>query len=536
MIISALILTSRLDDHAKMKLGMNQNGRIKIKQSTAILAGFILIKFFLQSILIDPVYDLHRDEFLHLDQANHLAWGYESVPPFTSWLSFTINLLGSSVFIVKLFPAFFGALTMLVIWKAIELLGGSLYAKILGATCILLSVLLRLNTLFQPNSFDVLCWTTVFFFLIKYMTSLEPKWLYWGAVFVGVGFLNKYNIVFLVLGLLPAILLGRDRNIFLRKEFYLATGLTLLIISPNLLWQYFNDFPVFDHLSELTETQLVHVDRIGFFKNQLLFFTGSIPVILAALYALVRYKAFRGIRFLFWSFIFTLVIFTWFKAKDYYAIGLYPIYLSIGSVYLANITDNSWGRYFRPLIILLPIISFVYLFSFAFPNKTPDYIISHKERYEQLGLLHWEDGNDHEIPQDFADMLGWKELANKVDQAYGSIGNPDKTLILCDNYGQAGAINFYSKNQIQAISFDADYVKWFNSEITYVNLIRVKNRHERNQEWRETSPLFKSSMVADSITNRYAREFGTTIFVFEDSNVDINGRIEKEIEESGIRQ
>jgi hypothetical protein len=51
---------------------------------TLILVAFILIKFYLQYSLIDPVYDLHRDEYLHLDQAHHLAWGYTSVPPFTS--------------------------------------------------------------------------------------------------------------------------------------------------------------------------------------------------------------------------------------------------------------------------------------------------------------------------------------------------------------------------------------------------------------------------------------------------------------------
>ncbi|KKX47100.1 hypothetical protein L950_0228290 [Sphingobacterium sp. IITKGP-BTPF85] len=28
-------------------------------------------------------------------------------------------------------------------------------------------------------------------------------------------------------------------------------------------------------------------------------------------------------------------------------------------------------------------------------------------------MLTWEDGKEHQLPQDFADMLGWKELAKK---------------------------------------------------------------------------------------------------------------------------
>jgi hypothetical protein len=77
-----------------------------------VLIGFIALKFFLQYFLISPEYELHRDEFLHLDQAHHPAWGYRSVPPFTSLISSLIFLLGGGVFWVKFFPALFGALTL----------------------------------------------------------------------------------------------------------------------------------------------------------------------------------------------------------------------------------------------------------------------------------------------------------------------------------------------------------------------------------------------------------------------------------------
>jgi len=85
-----------------------------------ILAGFIVLKFMLQYNLISPEYELQRDEYLHLDLGHHLAWGYLSVPPFTSWISRIIYLLGNSVFWVKFFPSLFGALTIIVVWKTIE--------------------------------------------------------------------------------------------------------------------------------------------------------------------------------------------------------------------------------------------------------------------------------------------------------------------------------------------------------------------------------------------------------------------------------
>ena len=96
-----------------------------------ILLCFIFLKFLIQYSLISPEYELQRDEFLHLDQANHLAFGYLSVPPVTSWISYIIKLLGNSVFWIKFFPTLFGALTIFVVWKAIEELKGNLFALIL---------------------------------------------------------------------------------------------------------------------------------------------------------------------------------------------------------------------------------------------------------------------------------------------------------------------------------------------------------------------------------------------------------------------
>ena len=136
-------------------------------RKTIILFLFIISKFLLQYFLVSQEYELHRDEFLHLDQAHHLAQGYVSLPPVTSWISGIILLLGNTLFWIRFFPALFGTLTIVVVWKAIESLKGNLFALILGAGCVLFSALLRLNLLYHPNSLDALCWTTFCFILIN---------------------------------------------------------------------------------------------------------------------------------------------------------------------------------------------------------------------------------------------------------------------------------------------------------------------------------------------------------------------------------
>ena len=494
-----------------------------------LLIAFIILKFLLQYVLLSTDYDLHRDEYLHLDQAHHLAWGYQSVPPFTSWISYVIFHLGNSIFWVKFFPALYGALTILLVWKATETLNGDLFALILGATCILFSAILRLNTLYQPNSFDVLSWTCLYFVFLKYCKTENAQWLYVGAIVFGIGFLNKYNIVFLFISLVPAILCTNQRKIFANKELYFATLLGFLIIFPNLLWQYRNHWPVFHHLKELSETQLVNVNTLDFLKTQILFFIGGFFVIIAAIIALAFYVPFQKYRGFLWAFFITLAVFVYFKAKDYYAIGLYPIYIAFGSVYISELLHSPRLKFLKVLAIFIPIALFIPILQVAFPNKSPEYIQKHSSNYEKLGLLRWEDGENHALPQDFADMLGWRELAAKVDSIYLTMPNKNQTLILCDNYGQAGAINYYTKLNIKAVSFNADYIDWFDLSKKYTNLIRIKEANETEAELKETSPFFENYRIAGSITNSYAREFGTSIFAFTGAKLDINQRIEQGI-------
>ncbi|CAM4013760.1 Dolichyl-phosphate-mannose-protein mannosyltransferase [Pedobacter westerhofensis] len=499
---------------------------------TTILTGFILVKFLLQYFLVNPSYDLHRDEFLHLDQANHPAWGYLSVPPVTSWISYLIQLLGSSIFWVKFFPALFGALTILVVWKTIEELKGNLYALILGATCLLLSVLLRLNFLYQPNSLDVLCWAAMCFCIIRYFNREDATWLFLASVVFAIGFLNKYNIVFLLLGLLPALAVTNQRRIFSERNFYLSVLLTLALISPNLYWQYNHHFPVFQHMRELIATQLIHVNRWDFIKEQIFYFAGSLPAIIAALYGLLIYPPFRKYRFFFWTFIFTPAIFIFLRAKGYYAIGLYPVYIAFGSVYLGNILNRRYFEYLKPLPLALPLVLYALLFHVYYSIEDPEIIIKNKNKYRSLGLLRWEDGRNHQLPQDFADMLGWKELARKAERAYHLMPKGSQTIVLCDNYGQAGAINYYVKDKsIKAVSFNADYINWFNLRRKTNNVIRVKEYSSSQNELKETGGFFRRSAVADSVKNPMARECGTTIFVFEQARIDVNQRLRSEIEE-----
>jgi hypothetical protein len=223
----------------------------------------------------------------------------------------------------------------------------------------------------------------------------------------------------------------------------------------------------------------------------------------------------------------------YFRAKAYYAIGLYPIYISFGAAYLGNLLKDGSRKYWQPVFLAIPVVFYLLVYNIVYSIKNPQYIIKHEKNFKKLGLLRWEDGKDHSLPQDFADMLGWKELAMKVDSVLDRLPNKDQTLILCDNYGQAGAINYYSKNKkIKAVSFNADYINWFSLDSNIYNFIRVKESDGSEDELKKTSPYFDTAYIAGSITDSLAREYGTTIFVFSKPKIDVNARLKEEIEKN----
>ncbi|MDB5197108.1 MAG: glycosyl transferase [Flaviaesturariibacter sp.] len=493
-----------------------------------LITGFVLLKLLLHLFLIDPIYDLHRDEYLHLDQANHLAGGYVSVPPLSSWVALLIKALGNGTFWVKAFPALFGALTITIAIAIVYDLGGGLFAQALTGIALIFSVILRINILFQPNSFDILAWTAIYYFLIRYVKTKDTKWLFACAVAMGFGFLNKYNILFLFAGLLPALLLTHPL-LFLRRQTYLAGILALFIVMPNLIWQWQNGFPVMSHMKELAETQLANNSRGQFLLEQALSFLGSFYLIVLGLLSLWRWPAFRAYRFVAYSFVIVLLIFTWQKAKGYYAFGLYPVLIAFGATYLeGKLRGKRFGLWLRPVLFLLTIGLFLPPFYALFPVLSPPEIVKQSSRFKPFGVLRWEDGKDHLLPQDFADMQGWKELAQKTERVFESLPDKQTTLVLCNNYGETGAINYYKSSRgFQAVSFNADYVSWFPMMDTITSVVRIKEEDDPVSV--EEKQLFGVIKKMDSIENGYAREKGTVIYLMTASKANIASLIREKV-------
>lgn len=132
----------------------------------------------------------------------------------------------------------------------------------------------------------------------------------------------------------------------------------------------------------------------------------------------------------------------------------------------------------------------------------------------------WEDGKIHPIPQDYADMTGWKELVGLVAKAYNQLDDSEKKkcTIFAENYGEAGAIQFYGHiyGLPAPISFNDSYILWSPDSISKGPLIYVNN------EIGGINGLFNSYSEIGRINNEYFRENGIAVFLLSDPGANWN--------------
>ena len=476
-----------------------------------------VIKFVLPLFLQSPIYELQRDEYLYYQQGQHFAIGYLENPPLLSWLGMISSWFGGSEGWIKFWPCLFGAGTLILTCLITAELGGKVFAQFLAALGLLTGSYLRVHYLFQPNFLDIFFWTLSIYFLIRYINTKNQQFIYWMAVSLALGWWGKYSILFMDIAIVAGLLVSQYRNVLTKKQTWLAMGIAAVIILPNIWWQYQHNWPLVHHMKELKETQLKYNNKADFLKEQFMMLLGVAAVWIVGLIWFFRNKQYRIIAFIYF-FVILLLLFG--SGKAYYALGAYPMLFAAGAVAWEKWTDKKrWIRY----VISLLIIGFTYLIiPILLPTRQPEKLAAF---YKKIGMKHkWEDQQNHPLPQDFADMLGWKELTEKTENFYTTLPDSLKktTLIFCGNYGQAGSLKYYSKDNAfksAVISSSGSFILWMPEQLTMKNLLLVDDKMPDKK-----NPIFQhfqKMTIIDSVTNPYSRQLGNKIIFFE--NIDSAG-------------
>lgn len=495
--------------------------RIKFSgYSITVSTEWLLILFFAVAKLLIHLftysnYELHRDAYLYYAYSENLAWGYVAVPPSIAVVAKLATLIfGNSTFGLRFFPALIGGMNLIIIGLAVKKLGGKNIAIILTSLAYILSPsYLHTNTLFQPVCFNHFFWLLSCYLILLMIKHNNPKIWLWIAVVFGFGFLNKYSIVFLYAAFAVSLLISKYRYLYLSKFFAISLVIGAVIILPNLIWQYNNNWPVMHHLGELYETQLVHVRLSDFIIGQFIMNIQALLIWLPAIIVLLFVNKERQYRLFGYIYILVVVLIMLGSGKTYYTLGIYPVMFVFGAYFI----EKYIKRYLFYIAGILVISMFVsFYFSLAFDGIP---FIKFEKVYNE-GAFRWEDGIYHDIPQDMADMTGWKEIGEKVNNIYMGMDKAKRNNcdIFCYHYGQAGAIMFYGKkNSIpQPISFNDSFVFWSPDSLTKDYMIWVHTPLWNNFDADSLVLMnFQNAELRAVIDNKYFRENGTRIYLCE---------------------
>ncbi len=491
-----------------------------LKPEILFLAMFSV---FIHLIFINNL-EYHRDELLYFSLGMHPAAGYFSVPPLTGLVAWLMeHIFGYSVFAVRFFPALLSGLMIIICAAMARELGGSSYASSLSGIGLLVSIFfMRAFSMFQPVAIEIFLWTLLIYMVIRYINTSQDKYLLLFGIAAGVSLLNKYLAAMLLIGLLVIIPFTKYRIVFSKRMFRAGIAAGFLIFLPNLIWQVIKGFPVFHHMNELYNTQLVHMSYPLFLSEQLLMpFAGAILTIAGIIFLLSgeKMRRFRFLAFLSLFVIFGLMLL---KGKSYYTLGIFPLLITSGAVAYDKWLKGRVVRILLPALLVLITLPVV-------PMGLPVYGIRGLIQYfgkldKKYGIdtgRRFEDGSIHSLPQDYADMLGWEEMTSLAAKAYGMTDDKEASFIYAENYGEAGAITVIGKKYglPQALSFNESFQYWmpehFNPDIKSIVYI---NR----EPGKDIEALFRKITLVGRVDNPDAREFGVGIFFCEEPAESFN--------------
>lgn len=467
----------------------------------------IVFFFCLTKLVLHLVADCHSgfqgDELLHIETGNHLAFGYMEFPPLISWLAFMQNLFQSdSVFVHHLFSHVAAVLIFIFVAKTVVELGGKSRAVFLVLLC-LLPILGRSQQLFQPVVFSQLFWVLSFYQLVRYVKIPQRKYLWYLTFTVALGFFTKYDVVFFIFGLFALFFFRLTRAALIRHQFWWNILAFILVISPNIIWQYLNDFPVLNMFSRLYETQLARLSPSKVFSGLVMALNPftlliSIPAIIAMFHPVM--KKYRPLSI---SIVLSVLMLAFSKGKGYY---FYPVFLTVlpfGGVFweLVILKKRNWFLY--PVSLLL-ILSGALLLPFSLPVTSLESYLKNEYPYEKKQIR----GGKYAVREERYSKEKWTTTLTELKTVYDSLQENEREdcLIWGKHYGQAGAVALLGKRYglPETFSLHGSFYSWVPKGKMPGTVIAIRYSDAQGSVFFE--PYFENVKAVKSMYNPYADE------------------------------
>ena len=427
---------------------MNKKASKIIVISLAVLTFFKLVIHLGTNAFAS--YGIFRDELYYIACSNRLALGYVDHPPLSVYLlSLSRLIFGESLFAIRLFPAFAAAFTVFLTGLLVRRIGGGKSAVFLAALAVIFApIQLGMNTVYSMNSFDILLWAFLAYIVILTVQENKPKWWVLLGILMGLGLLNKIGMLWFGFGFFLALFLTKLRRHLLTKWPWIAGALAFLIFSPFIIWNIIHNFAHLEFIRNARILKYAGVSAKDFVFGQILLQNPVVlPLWLAGLYFFFFHKDGKKFRIL--GIIYTvafLILLISGQSKPEYLSPAYPMLIAGGAVLVERLFSRKYCRWLKFAVPAVIAISGILLAPLALPILPVKKFIEYSDFIGMSPSTH-EGKEMAQLPQFFADMFGWENMAATVARLYHSLPTEEKskTIIFARNYGEAGAIEYYRK-------------------------------------------------------------------------------------------
>ena len=429
-------------------------------------------------------YGYFRDELYYLVCARHPAAGYVDQPPLSiALLAAWRWLVGDSLAGMRLVPLLAHMALVALTLQLTRRLGGGVFAQTLAGVGALSSlVYLGGSHHYSMNPLDVVFWALA---SLALMRALERgrgfDWAIVGAV-VGLGLMNKLSMLWCAGGLALGVAASARRRVFATAGPWLAAGIAGALFAPYVLWQIQHGWPTLEFMHNATTRKMAGVTFAGFALGQVLAMNPLLaPVWMSGLVSGFRRagggtngagESNRGaqarlagdmglVLAVQYVAVFALLMVAG-KARAEYLTPAYPGLLALGAIAFERGTSASppglgeprRGRtWWRIPVLALPLAGMLALLPFALPVLPSEAFVRYQaalgrspatEERHRMGVL----------PQHYADMFGWPELADSVARASASLTADERAraIVVVGNYGEAGALEMFGAGRLPRVA------------------------------------------------------------------------------------
>ncbi|MEQ1892886.1 MAG: glycosyltransferase family 39 protein [Planctomycetota bacterium] len=456
-----------------------------------------------------PGYGLFIDEYYYAACAGRLDWGYVDHPPLApAVLRGALELLGHSRLALRLPPALAGGvLVFLCGWMARRLGAGARGRALACAAALLPPGYHIMFGFFSMNAFELVLWAGVCALVIELARAPRPAtWLALGGV-LGLGLLNKHTMVLLAGALALGILATRARRTLATPWPWLAALLALLMLTPNLLWQHENGWPSLEFYANADRFKNVPTPPLEVALLQVLFLNPATALLwIAGLAALLFRREFAHLRHLGLAaaLLFALILAAQKSRPDRIA-GIYPLLFAAGAV-----TLEPWlATRARQLAAgALLVLGFLLCAPLGLPLLPPRLAARHAQALGAARPLEAGESKVTNLPQWFADRLGWEVFAQDVRAVLASLPPEERsqTAIFTQNYGTAGALEWHgvARDTLGVHTAHNSYFLWGPPAAPFATALVVGDEEDDLRELFHVVELARVSRSEEAMPERRA--------------------------------